>query len=72
MIPVEDRAGLPPAARAEIEALVQSHRGLDDLVRWGRAEEPPVRIAEVVVQDELSHDVLVPFRGALWLVYETT
>jgi hypothetical protein len=65
-IPVFAHGAAAEAARDEAERLVAGHAGLDDVVRGG------VRIAEVVKQDEYTHDVLVPFRGGLWLVYDTT
>ena len=71
-IPVEDRAGLGPRALHQIEALVESHLGLDDVVRWGRSLEPRVRIAGVVVQDEYTHDVVLRAAEGLVLVYDTT
>jgi len=71
-VPVEDRAGLDAAERAEIEALVATHPSLQEVVRWGAARRPPVRISEVVVQDELTHDVIVPYAERRWLVYDTT
>jgi hypothetical protein len=39
---------------------------------WGRTQNPPVHPADVIKQDEFTHDVLVPFSPARWLVYGTT
>jgi hypothetical protein len=55
-----------------IAALVAEHRGLDDVVRSGLLRTPSIRIAEVVKQDELTHDVIVPHDEGLVLVYDTT
>lgn len=41
------------------------------VVRWGLAQSPPEMIADVVVQDEYSHDVVLPW-GDRWLVFDTT
>lgn len=49
-------------ARAELERLAT----LGDVVRWSRA------IAAVIVQDEFTHDVVVPWRPGAWLVFDTT
>jgi hypothetical protein len=57
--------------REEVLAQVRLHRALDEVVRWGRAQQPPARIAEVVRQDEYTHDVIVPI-GPLFVVYGTT
>jgi hypothetical protein len=40
--------------------------GLDDLVRRG------VQIDDVVIQDELTHDVITRGSEGTWVVYETT
>ena len=59
---LEDRAGLDEATRDELAAVVAAHRTLEDVVRWGLLRQPPAVIAEVVVQDEYTHDVI--FQGA--------
>jgi len=72
MPPIANHAG---AAAEELEALarvVAEHRGLDDIFAWGRRQSPAVHPADVVKQDEFTHDVLVPFPNGRWLVYGTT
>ena len=69
---IEDRAGLDEEARGAIERAVAGHGTLQDVVRWGVAQEPPLLVADVIVQDEFTHDVVVPYRGGLFLVYDTT
>ena len=41
-------------------------------MRWVLARRPPEALTEVVVQDEFTHDVVVPWRDGLYLVYDTT
>jgi hypothetical protein len=67
-----DYAGLAAAERGELEATVQRHQGLDDIFVWGRSQVPPVHPADVIKQDEFTHDVLVPLPSGRWLVYGTT
>ena len=54
---------------------VQAARNIEDVLRWGfgrpLAERCPEVIADFVVHDEFTHDVLVPWR-AHWLVYHAT
>ncbi len=60
MLPLRDLAGLPRADREELAREVAEVRSLADVAaRW--------RIAEVIVQDEFTHDVVValPDRRAL-------
>lgn len=71
-IPVTDFANLGPAERRELARVVADHRGLDDIFAWGRQQSPPVHPAEVIRQDEFTHDVLVPFPHGRWVVYGTT
>ena len=71
-ITVKDYAGLSPAELGKIETIVQTHGGLDDIFTWGRGQTPPVHPANVIKQDEFTHDVLVPLPSGRWLVYGTT
>lgn len=70
-VPVSDRAGVAPVFLAEVTAAVQRHITLADVIVWGLAQSPPVMVSAVVVQDEYTHDVVLPFRG-YWLVYDST
>jgi len=47
-------------------------RSLQEVVRWGFAQKPPRDVAEVVVQDEFCHDVVLPWRGEIYLAFDTT
>ena len=44
---------------------------LSDVVRWGLAQTPPAIVADVIVQDEFCHDVIVPWRDR-YLIFDTT
>lgn len=92
MATLEDRVGLAREALAEIAAVVEPQRTLEDVTRWALSQRPPrvfdrARGADedgeheargpgfdVFVQDEFTHDVVVPFDAAreLYLVYDTT
>lgn len=67
-----DHARLPPSEYAALAATVAQHQGLDDIFAWGRLQSPQVVPADVVKQDEFTHDVLVPLPSGRWLVYGTT
>ena len=69
---LEDKVGLPDAERIALETLVHSHRTLEDVVRWGLSREPPAVVRDVVVQDEYTHDVVLPIAEGRVLVYDTT
>ena len=70
------RNNLPPDAVAEIEVEISKQRTLKDVMNWALTEPQgsflPQVVAEVVIQDEFTHDVIVPWRDELVLVYDTT
>jgi len=72
---VANRAGLSPARLARVESELPRHRTLQEMMAWGLAQPAgaclPRVVAEVVVQDEYTHDLVVPWRG-LFLVYGAT
>jgi hypothetical protein len=69
-------AGLAPEQLATVESELKGQQNLNDMMRWALAHPKGVFIssvvADVVVQDEFTHDVIVPWRDGLVLVYETT
>ena len=72
-IELTDHASLPTAEAEDLARIVTQHRGLDEIFTWGRQQSPPVHPADVIKQDEFTHDVLVPLgRNDRWLVYGTT
>lgn len=71
-IPFADFAHLTPQEEEGLASLVAQHGGLDDIFAWGRRQSPPVQPADVIKQDEFTHDVLVPLPKGRWLVYGTT
>ena len=70
--PLEDRARLDPQLRERIAAEIADHGMLDRVVRWGLASDPQRIISNVVVQDEYTHDVVMPWGDGLFLVYDCT
>ena len=73
-IPLHDYAGLPPHHAAELRALLATQRTLAAVLRWAGAQVPPLAIAEIVTQDEYTHDVVMPWVATrpLFLAYDTT
>jgi len=71
-VDIEWRTDVDLGARRVIEALVSAQRTLEDVVRWGLALTPPRLIADVVVQDEYNHDVVLEHPAGVYLVYDTT
>jgi hypothetical protein len=73
---VVNHANLSARQLAEIEREVREQQNLNDMMKWALAHPPGVFtrtiVTEVVVQDEFTHDVIVPWRDNLVLVYDTT
>lgn len=61
---------------SSVEKEVADHRSLEQVLNWGLSQPAgamlPQVIADVIVQDEYSHDVIVPWRAGFVLVYDTT
>jgi hypothetical protein len=71
-VAVENRAGLAEANFAELAQVVSCHRSMKHALDWALAQRPPLALADMVTQDEFSHDFLVAYPGGLWLVYDST
>lgn len=69
-------ANLSPEELRAIESELGGQQNLNDVMKWALAYPAGVFIskivANVVVQDEFTHDVIVPWRDGLVLVYDTT
>lgn len=64
---------LDPATLERVRAVVAGHTTMERIVRWGYAQDPAVDILDVVVQDEFTHDVIVPTPAfGVVLVYDST
>ena len=65
-------AGAGPAAVTHAEGAVGALGTLADVLAWGRAQRPPAPVAEIVTQDEYTHDVVVPLGARDYLSFDTT
>ena len=71
-VPFRDYAGLGAEEHARLARVVAGHQDLLDVFAWGRVQSPPAHPADLVKQDEFTHDVLMPYTEGRWLVYGTT
>ncbi|MBS2030711.1 MAG: hypothetical protein JST54_22595 [Deltaproteobacteria bacterium] len=67
-----DRAKLPADVLDALARELAPLRMLDEVLRWGFAQSPPRDVADIVIQDEYTHDVVLPWRDELHLVFGTT
>lgn len=64
--------GMPPARADRFVAPLAELRTLGDVLAWLRAQQPARAVAEIVTQDEYTHDVLVGWDAETWLVFDTS
>jgi hypothetical protein len=61
---------------ASISGELSGPENLKAVMNWALSHPPgtfiPAVVAEVIVQDEFTHDVIVPWRDGLVLVYDST
>jgi len=70
---VENRAQLEPGEFARQEANLTAQRSVRHVLDWLSCHVPPLRMEDMVTQDEFSHDILlVPYEQELYLVYDST
>ena len=59
----------------ELEAAIPHQQNLKDMMQWALSNSGdfnPEVVSQVIIQDEFTHDVVVPWREGLVLVYDTT
>lgn len=71
-----DRANLSETELAALSSELGQLETLSDVLRWGRAQPEgsvlPTVVGEVVIQDEFTHDVVVPWRNGRAIVFDST
>jgi hypothetical protein len=72
---VVNRANLATEIFEPIAEELQYHRSLLDILKWARKQPAgkllPEILSDLVVQDEFTHDLVIPWSD-LYFVYETT
>ena len=70
-----NRSRLGQDAFASVKREIGLHNGLADVLAWAATKPKddvhPQIVAEVITQDEFTHDVIVPYCD-VFLVYDTT
>ncbi len=72
---ITNLANLSDEDFAEIEKELLKHKTLGRVLSWANTKSKgdflPQIVAEVITQDEFTHDIIVPYKN-LFLVYDTT
>ena len=73
MRPVEIRAAEPAddVVVARVATTFGNCLTLADVLAWTSRQSPRVHVAEIVTQDEYTHDVVLPY-GSVFLSFDTT
>ncbi len=73
---VTNHTSLPIETFASVQNALPALESLQQVMTWALADQTgafePGVVSQVIVQDEFSHDVVIPWRDGLILVYETT
>ncbi len=69
---LHDHAALPPAERTALTTAIQGLRTLADVLAWAKNQTPPRSVAEIVTQDEYTHDIVLEANGRPYLAFDTT
>ena len=73
---VINHANLSPEQIARLEGELSGQENLNNVMNWALSHPKgifiPAVVANVIVQDEFTHDVIIPYRDGLVLVYDTT
>ena len=68
--------GISELQRTQIESEVGCQQNLKDMMTWALCQQKgtflPQIVSDVIVQDEFTHDCIVPRSDGLVLVYDTT
>lgn len=71
-VPVSAVGTVAPALLAQATDSFATQHTLAAVLQWAREQEPPRSVAEIVTQDEYTHDVVLPFDGSHFLVLDAT
>jgi hypothetical protein len=73
---VVNHASLPPEEISRIEGELAGQQNLNGIMKWALSRPAgvfiPSVVADVIVQDEYTHDIVIPYRDGLVLVYDST
>ncbi len=70
--PIENRAHLPAAEFDPLASALARQSSIKIALDWLSDHRPPRTVADMVTQDEFSHDIIVDYLRGLSLVYDVT
>jgi len=71
LIPVRTAEAVDAPLIAQVEHTFRECYTLAELLAWARRQSPRVHVAEIVTQDEYTHDIILPY-STIYLSFDTT
>ncbi len=71
-VPVTAAGSIGPELLARLRAQLRQRPTLGDVLVWAQTQRPPAGVAEIVTQDEYTHDVIVRTQPPAFVVFDTT
>jgi hypothetical protein len=72
LVPVHAASPIADRDLARFRIALRELRTLGGVLGWMTAQDPPRSVADIVTQDEYTHDVVVPWSERLVLVFDST
>jgi hypothetical protein len=71
LVSVRTAGAIPAERMGEVQRTFEHCHTLAELLAWSASQSPRVQVAEIVTQDEYTHDVVLPY-GSIYLSFDTT
>jgi hypothetical protein len=71
-VPVAGVGAIPSGLVPRVAEAFAARHTLADVLTWAREQQPARQVSEIVTQDEYTHDVVLPFDGSHFLVFDAT
>jgi hypothetical protein len=71
-VPVTEASPIAREVYSSLASALRTQRTLGDVLAWGRRQSPPRTVAEIITEDEYTHDVIIGFDKRHYLVFDTT
>jgi hypothetical protein len=69
-VPVENRADLPATEFDGLSSVLKQQATMERALAWFSGQSPKLAPDDLVIQDEFSFDLLVPYQSRLYLCYD--
>jgi len=71
-VPVTSVGLVPSELLSQLASELAPLLTLSDVLGWARRATPPRQVAEIVTQDEYTHDVVLALDGSSFLAFDAT